>query len=81
MYHPTTRLLTVLELLQAHARLSGAELARRLEVDPRTVRRYVTMLQDLGIPVEAERGRYGGTGCGPAISSRRCSSPRRRRSR
>lgn len=60
MYHPTTRLLTVLELLQAHARLSGAELARRLEVDPRTIRRYVTMLQDLGIPVEAERGRHGG---------------------
>ena len=60
MYHPTTRLLTVLELLQAHTRLSGAELARRLEVDPRTIRRYVTMLQDLGIPVEAERGRHGG---------------------
>lgn len=60
MYHPTTRVLTVLELLQARGRLSGPELAERLEVDLRTVRRYVTMLQDLGIPVEAERGRYGG---------------------
>ena len=60
MYHPTTRVLAVLELLQAHGRLSGPELAGRLEVDLRTVRRYVTMLQDLGIPVEAERGRYGG---------------------
>ena len=60
MYHPTTRVLAVLELLQAHQRLSGPELAGRLEVDLRTVRRYVTMLQDLGIPVEAERGRYGG---------------------
>ena len=60
MYHPTTRVLTVLELLQAQPGLSGAELARRLEVDRRTVRRYVVMLQDLGIPVEAERGRYGG---------------------
>ena len=60
MYHPTTRVLAVLELLQAHQRLSGPELAERLEVDLRTVRRYVTMLQDLGIPVEAERGRYGG---------------------
>jgi len=59
MYFPTTRVLTILELLQSHARLSGPELARRLEVDTRTVRRYVTMLQDLGIPVEAERGRYG----------------------
>ena len=59
MYHPTTRVLTVLELLQAHERLSGPELARRLEVDVRTVRHYITMLQDLGIPIESERGRYG----------------------
>jgi predicted DNA-binding transcriptional regulator YafY len=60
VYHPTTRVLTVLELLQARGRLSGPEIADRLEVDLRTVRRYVTMLQDLGIPVEAERGRHGG---------------------
>jgi predicted DNA-binding transcriptional regulator YafY len=59
MYHPTTRVLTTLELLQAHPRLSGPQIAERLEVDNRTVRRYITMLQDLGIPVEAERGRYG----------------------
>lgn len=59
MYHPTTRVLTVLELLQAHQRLSGPQLAARLEVSERTVRRYITMLQDLGIPVEAERGRHG----------------------
>src|SRR5919206_1828063 len=59
MYHPTTRLLAVLELLQSRQRVGGAELARRLEVDERTVRRYVTMLRDLGIPVEAERGRHG----------------------
>jgi predicted DNA-binding transcriptional regulator YafY len=59
MYHPTTRVLTVLELLQSHPRLSGPELARRLEVDRRTVRRYVCMLQELGIPVEGGRGRYG----------------------
>ena len=57
MYQPTTRLLTVLELLQARPSLSGAELARRLEVDGRTVRRYVTMLQDIGIPIEATHGR------------------------
>jgi predicted DNA-binding transcriptional regulator YafY len=60
VYHPATRVLAVLELLQARGRLSGPELATRLEVDRRTVRRYVTMLQDLGIPVEAERGRHGG---------------------
>jgi len=59
MYFPTTRVLTILELLQSHYRLSGPELAERLEVNTRTVRRYITMLQDLGIPVEAERGRHG----------------------
>lgn len=60
MSRPTTRVLTVLELLQSRSRLSGTELADRLDVDPRTVRRYVSMLQDLGVPVEAEAGRYGG---------------------
>jgi predicted DNA-binding transcriptional regulator YafY len=60
MYQPTTRVLTILELLQARPSLSGAELAERLEVDRRTVRRYITMLQDLGIPIEATHGPYGG---------------------
>ncbi len=59
MYFPTTRVLTVLELLQSHQQLSGPELAERLEVNIRTVRRYITMLQDLGIPVEGGRGRHG----------------------
>lgn len=59
MYHPTTRVLAVLELLQTHGRMPGPELSRRLEVDGRTLRRYITMLQDLGIPIEAERGRHG----------------------
>ena len=58
MYHPSTRLLTILELLQARGRMSGPDLARRLEVSPRSVRRYIAMLQDMGIPVEGERGRY-----------------------
>jgi predicted DNA-binding transcriptional regulator YafY len=60
MYHPTTRLLTVLELLQTHGQMTGAQIAARLEVDARTVRRYIMMLQDIGIPVETEMGRYGG---------------------
>lgn len=58
MYSPTTRLLTLLEILQSYKQMSGAEIAR-LEVDGRTVRRYIVMLQDMGIPVEAERGPYG----------------------
>ncbi|MGB4247916.1 MAG: YafY family protein [Pseudohongiellaceae bacterium] len=60
MSNPTTRVLTVLELLQTHGRISGTELARRLEVDVRTVRRYIGALEELGIPVTAEQGRYGG---------------------
>jgi predicted DNA-binding transcriptional regulator YafY len=59
MPRPTTRVLAVLELLQAHARMSGAELARRLAVDRRTVRRYISMLEELGIPITAEHGRNG----------------------
>jgi predicted DNA-binding transcriptional regulator YafY len=59
VYSPTTRLLTVLELLQSYKQISGSEIARRLEVDARTVRRYIVRLQDMGIPVEAERGPYG----------------------
>lgn len=59
MYFPTTRVLTVLELLQSRTRISGPELAERLEVDVRTIRRYVTMLQSMGIPVQGGRGRYG----------------------
>lgn len=60
MYYPASRVLTVLELLQAHVRLSGPELAEHLEVDVRTVRRYILRLQDLGIPVETIAGRHGG---------------------
>ncbi|HYF61180.1 MAG TPA: YafY family protein [Herpetosiphonaceae bacterium] len=60
MYFPATRLLTILELLQAYPALSGAALARRLEVEPRTIRRYVLMLQDMGMPIESTRGPGGG---------------------
>jgi predicted DNA-binding transcriptional regulator YafY len=59
MYSPTTRLLTVLELLQSNARITGPELAARLEVPVRSVRRYITMLRDIGIPVDSDPGRYG----------------------
>ena len=60
MAKPTLRVLAVLELLQSHGQLSGAELARRVEIDPRTLRRYITMLEDMGIPITTEQGRYGG---------------------
>ena len=59
MYNPTTRVLTVLEMLQSRERVTGSEIAARLEVHIRTVRRYISMLEELGIPLAAERGRYG----------------------
>ncbi|MFN8512172.1 MAG: YafY family protein [Thermomicrobiales bacterium] len=57
---PTTRLLALLEVLQARDLVSGAELARRLEVNDRSVRRYIAMLQEIGLPVETVRGPAGG---------------------
>jgi predicted DNA-binding transcriptional regulator YafY len=60
MSHPTIRVLAVLELLQSHGLVSGAELARRVEVDGRTLRRYIAMLEEMGIPITTEQGRYGG---------------------
>jgi len=59
MYHPTTRVLTILEVLQARGRVSGPELATHIDVDIRTLRRYIALLQELGIPIAAGRGRYG----------------------
>ena len=56
----TVRVLSLLELLQSHGRLSGTELANRLGVDKRTVRRYIQALEQLGIPVTTEQGCDGG---------------------
>ena len=60
MASPTSRLLELLELLQTRPLTTGREIAGRLEIDARTVRRYIGVLQDLGIPVEGQRGVGGG---------------------
>ncbi|MEV7217082.1 YafY family protein [Kitasatospora cineracea] len=60
MTRPLARVLALLELLQSGGVRTVAELAGRLEVDERTVRRYVAHLVDLDLPVESVRGRYGG---------------------
>ncbi|HET9111109.1 MAG TPA: YafY family protein [Ktedonobacterales bacterium] len=59
-YSPAARLLMLLDLLQSRPHLSSERLAEALDVDPRSARRYIVMLQDMGIPIEARRGRYGG---------------------
>ena len=60
MASPTARLLALLEALQSQPVATGRELAGRLGIDPRTLRRYVAALQELGIPVEGQRGVGGG---------------------
>jgi predicted DNA-binding transcriptional regulator YafY len=57
---PTSRLLDLLDVLQARPLVTGREIADRLGIDRRTVRRDVAALQRLGIPVEGERGVGGG---------------------
>jgi predicted DNA-binding transcriptional regulator YafY len=56
----SARMLRLLSLLQTHRYWPGAELAARLEVSARTLRRDVDRLRDLGYPVDAQRGVDGG---------------------
>ncbi len=60
MLTPTSRLLALLELLQDQPLLTGREIGERLAIGPRTVRRYIAALEELGIPVEGQRGVGGG---------------------
>ncbi|GAA3975257.1 WYL domain-containing protein [Actinomadura viridis] len=59
MRDTSARLLTLLSLLQTHRDRSGAELAERLGVTTRTVRRDVDRLRELGYPVNATQGTAG----------------------
>ena len=56
----SSRLLTLLSLLQARRDWPGATLAERLDVHPRTVRRDIDRLRELGYPVQAFKGPDGG---------------------
>ncbi|MFD8413420.1 helix-turn-helix transcriptional regulator [Streptomyces sp. NPDC059650] len=60
MLETSARLLRLLSLLQAHREWTGADLAERLGVTPRTVRRDVERLRELGYPVNATPGTGGG---------------------
>ncbi|UMR32949.1 HTH domain-containing protein [Massilia sp. MB5] len=60
MSKPATKALAILEMLQNQRQISGAELAERVGIDRRSLRRYIAALEELGIPITSERGRYGG---------------------
>jgi predicted DNA-binding transcriptional regulator YafY len=60
MANTATRLITLIMLLQRQPNQTAAQLAQELDVSVRTVQRYITMLDEIGIPVYAERGPYGG---------------------
>lgn len=60
MRDPSGRLLRLLSLLQTPREWSGTELAGRLGVTARTIRRDVDRLRELGYPVHATHGSTGG---------------------
>ncbi|WP_092802983.1 helix-turn-helix transcriptional regulator [Klenkia marina] len=67
MAKPTARVLALLETLQSGGRWTVADLAGRLGVDERTVRRYVQHLLELDVPVRSVRGRFGGYQLAPGF--------------
>src|SRR5437764_11421237 len=60
MVQTSARLLALLSLLQLRREWTGQELAARLEVGPRTIRRDMDKLRSLGYPVQAAPGVAGG---------------------
>jgi predicted DNA-binding transcriptional regulator YafY len=64
----SSRTLRLLPLLQTHRYWPGRELADRLGVSPRTLRRDVDRLRELGYPVEARRGLDGGYQLAPGAA-------------
>ena len=68
--NPTVRSLRCLELLQDHPGITADDLGRLLGVSDRAARRYVAILRAAGLPVESERGRYGGYRIGRGLRLR-----------
>ena len=81
MTETSSRLLDLLSLLQGRRDWGGGELADRLEVSVRTVRRDIDRLRGLGYPVESLTGPAGGYRLRAGTAMPRCCSTTRRPSR
>src|SRR5258708_37345494 len=68
MANTSARTLRLLSLLQTHRYWPGTELAERLEVSVRTLRRDVDRLRELGYPIQAQRGVDGGYQLAPGTA-------------
>lgn len=60
MANTASRLINLIMLLQREPNTSASRLAEALDVSVRTIQRYIGMLEDMGVPVYAERGTHGG---------------------
>jgi predicted DNA-binding transcriptional regulator YafY len=81
MLETSARLLRLLSLLQARRDWPGTELAVRLDVSPRTLRRDMDKLRSLGYPVDAVPGTAGGYRLGAGAALPHCCSMMRKPSR
>ncbi|MDO3384830.1 YafY family protein [Gilvimarinus sp. SDUM040013] len=60
MASTASRLINLIMLLQREPNSPASRLAQSLDVSVRTIQRYIGMLEDMGVPVYAERGTHGG---------------------
>ncbi|GAB3973280.1 hypothetical protein GCM10027615_36280 [Plantactinospora veratri] len=79
MLDTSARLLRLLAILQTRTEWTGPELAERLGVTVRTLRRDISRLRDLGYPVRATPGSPVATGSARGRRCRRCCSTTTRR--
>src|SRR4051812_50193160 len=64
---PTARALVALEIIQGNPGITAQQLGERLGVSDRAVRRYVAILREAELPVEAVSGPYGGYRAGRGL--------------